>query len=261
MFDVPTSTRNDLAPIGGGHGAKAGVRPAATPNGSAPGADAPSSVPSAPAHAGERLEEPSAAPVLDSSARQALVEEAAGKSTRQVERLLAGVAPEMAVPADRIRPLGAGRWELKAVVDDECRGGLEQLKGLLSHVDPHMTLGQLVGRVVREAIERHDPARPPRGRRTGSRATASGADETSAPKDTVGPAATAARRHAAPAGGAGETSAPKEAGQSDAASAQPNAAPTGGVTSPAKAQTNTERGRTPAAIRFRGDGPTFGAEG
>ena len=150
--------------------------------------------------ADRRLQPP--APVLDSSARQALVEEAAGKSTRQVERLLAGVDPELTAPADRIRPLGAGRWELKAVIDDECRRGLEQLKGLLSHVDPHMTLGQLVGRAVREAVERHDPARPPRGRRS-SRAEASGADETSAPKDTPIPdAATAepAQRKAAPTG-------------------------------------------------------------
>ena len=211
---------------GSGRSARGGVRPAATPNGSAPDAGAPPREPGGPAQVGKRAE-PHAAPVLDSSARQALVEEAAGKSTRQVETLLAGVDPELAVPADRIRPLGAGRWEIKAVIDDDCRRELEQLKGLLSHVDPHMTLGQLVGRVVREAVERHDPARPPRGRRTGSRATASGADETSAPKGASGPDATAARRNAAPAGGAGETSAPKEATGSDAASAQPNAAPTG----------------------------------
>ena len=63
-----------------------------------------------------------------------------------------------------MRPLGAGRWELKAVIDDDCQVGLEQLKGLLSHVDPQMTLGQLLGRVVREALDRHDPSRPPRGR-------------------------------------------------------------------------------------------------
>ena len=44
---------------------------------------------------------------------------------------------------DRIRPLGVGRWELKAVIDDDCRQGLEQLKGLESHVDPRLTLGQL----------------------------------------------------------------------------------------------------------------------
>ncbi len=106
---------------------------------------------------------------LDPSARRALVEQSAGKSTRQVQELLAEVDPELAVSADRVRPLGAGRWEIKAVIDEECRRGLERLKGLLSHVDPHMTLGQLVGRLVTEGLHRHDPAQPPRGRRTSGR--------------------------------------------------------------------------------------------
>ena len=75
-------------------------------------------------------------PELDVSARKALVEEAAGKSTRQVMRMLAEVDPDLAVPADRVRALSGSRWELKAVIDDECQRGLEQLKGLLSHVDP-----------------------------------------------------------------------------------------------------------------------------
>ena len=70
--------------------------------------------------------------------------------------MLADVAPEMALPADRIRPLGNGRYELKALIDADCQQGLEhgrrcaaeQLRGLLSHVDPRMTTGQLVGRIV-----------------------------------------------------------------------------------------------------------------
>ena len=130
------------------------------------------------------------APVLDRSARRALVEQAAGKSSRQVMQLLAEVDPEMTAPPDRVRPLGAGRWELKAVIDDECRRGLELLKGLLSHVDPHMTLGQLMGRLVREGLDRHDPARPPRGRRTGSHAA--GAEQTSAAKTQAASSAQAA---------------------------------------------------------------------
>ena len=131
-----------------------------------------------------------------------LVGAPAGKSTRQVEKLLAGVDPELTAPADRMRPLGAGRWELKAVIDDDCRSGLEQLKGLLSHVAPHLTLGQIVGRVVREAVERHDPARPPRGRRTGSRIEAGGAEQTSAPKESAGQGSVkaAAQRNAIPGG-------------------------------------------------------------
>ena len=109
--------------------------------------------------------EPEPAPALDVSARKALVKQAAGKSTRQVQELLAGVDPELALPADKVRPLGNGRYEMKVVIDAECHRALEQLRGLLSHVDPHMTLGQLVGRLAREGLDRHDPAPAPSAHR------------------------------------------------------------------------------------------------
>ena len=41
--------------------------------------------------------------VLDAVGRQKLVEEAAGKSARQVRRMLADLDPELAPPADRVR--------------------------------------------------------------------------------------------------------------------------------------------------------------
>ena len=107
--------------------------------------------------------------VLDAAGRQKLVEEAAGKSARQVRRMLADLDPELAPPADRVRPLGDGRYELKAVIDADCQQGLEQLRGLLSHVDPRMTMGQLVGRVVQEALDRHDPSRPADAKATAPR--------------------------------------------------------------------------------------------
>ena len=107
--------------------------------------------------------------VLDAVGRRQLVEEAAGKSARQVRQMLADLDPELAPPADRVRPLGDGRYELKATIDAECQQGLEQLRGLLSHVDPRMTMGQLVGRLVKEGLDRHDPSRPPRRARSGSR--------------------------------------------------------------------------------------------
>ena len=53
--------------------------------------------------------------------------------------MLAGVDPESALPHDRVRALGGGRWELKVVIDAEFQHGLEKLKGLLSHVDAHQT--------------------------------------------------------------------------------------------------------------------------
>ncbi len=124
---------------------------------------------------------------LDGAGRQKLVEEATGKSTRQVRRMLADLDPELAVPADRMRPLGDGRYELKAVIDADCHQGLEQLRGLLAHVDPHMTIGQLVGRIVQEALDRHDPSRPPRRARTGNRPATGDSTPAATAKDHAAP--------------------------------------------------------------------------
>ena len=129
--------------------------PAALPSGAAPAAPAEAQQPVLP---------------LNGAAREELVERATGKSTREVKQMLASVDPESAVPDDRVRALGCGRWELKVVIDTECQRGLEQLKNLLSHVDPHLTVGQLVGRLVRDGLDRYDPARPRRGRGKGQRA-------------------------------------------------------------------------------------------
>jgi 5-methylcytosine-specific restriction endonuclease McrA len=88
--------------------------------------------------------------------------------------MLAEVDPELARPSERMRAFGNGRWELKATVDAECRHGLEKLQMLLSHRDPHLTLGGLVWRLVRDGLDRYDPARPRRARRTGVRGSAMG---------------------------------------------------------------------------------------
>ena len=125
--------------------------------------------PATPMRAGERDQAPVAGPVLDAAAREDLVKQAAGKSTRELQQMLAEVDPELAQPSDRMRALGSGRWALKATIDAECRHGLEKLQMLLSHQDPHLTLGGLVARLVRGGLDRYDPARPPRVQRTDGR--------------------------------------------------------------------------------------------
>ncbi len=133
----------------------------------------------------------------DAAQRQELVAQASGKSTREVKQLLAGVAPELARPADLMRALGEGCWELKVVIDSACQRGIEQLRGLLSHVDPHLTLGQLVERLVQDGLQRYDPGRPPRGRRGGSREASSGqAPEPQAQQGPADGAASLAKRGA-----------------------------------------------------------------
>ena len=122
-------------------------------------------------------------PALDAAQRQELVAQASGKSTREVKQLLAGVAPEAAPPAERMRALGEGRWELKVVIDAACQRGIEQLRALLSHVDPHLAVGQLVERLVQDGLQRYDPGRPPRGRGGGRREACAGqAPEPHAPR-------------------------------------------------------------------------------
>ena len=208
--------------------------------------------------------------VLDAVGRQKLVEEAAGKSARQVRRMLVDLDPELAPPADRVRPLGDGRYELKATIDAECQQGLEQLRGLLSHVDPRMTLGQLVGRLVQEALDRHDPGRPPRQARSGSRpgdAKAS-APRTPTPEQAQGRSAPAAKHAARPADTVAAPKTDPDAGhhaastpesqpamERRAASTTKDAATAGAAPTPARAARRIPTSAPPPPRTGEGDGP------
>ena len=57
----------------------------------------------------------------------------------------------------------------------------QALQMLLSHTDPHLTLGGLVARLVRDGLHRYDPARPPPARRTGGRGSVERAQSASQP--------------------------------------------------------------------------------
>ena len=170
-------------------------------------------------------------PVLDARARQQLVERAVGKSTRQVQQMLAELDPEAAAPAERLRALGNGRWELRAVIDAECQRGLQQLRELMSHVDPHLTIGQLVGRLVREGVARYDPSRP-RGRKRREsdpsdeeRSSVTAGRETA---DRVAAAAANRRRAGNSAAPTRSPSAPKRSAKQTADGTSPATLPAGG---------------------------------
>ena len=194
--------------------------------------------------AGERDPAPGAGPVLDAAAREELVKQAAGKSTREVQQMVAEVDPELARPSDRMRALGGGRCELKATIDAECRHGLEKLQMLLSHTDPHLTLGGLVARLVRDGLDRYDPARPSRARRTGNRGSVNGERSASEPARHE---QEAAQRNAARAnGGAVERQSEVEPDDVSVAAVR------GGSPHPSAAKWDTEAersGATLAAVR------------
>ena len=180
-FDLQQRTATAAAAVDRG---SAPVAAELLPLGTGPG-------PEAGASGAEVAAPPSPAQALDAAQRQELVAQASGKSTREVKQLLAGVAPELAPPVDRMRALGDGRWELKVVIDSACQRGIEQLRALLSHVDPHLTLGQLVERLVQDGLQRYDPGRPrrpPRGRRGGRREASASQAPDPQPQAQEGPA-------------------------------------------------------------------------
>ena len=203
----------------------AAIAPAGTP--------APDSAPAVPLPSAEPQPPPL---VLDAAGRQKLVEEAAGKSARQVRRMLADLDPELAPPADRVRPLGDGRYELRATIDAQCQQGLEQLRALLSHVDPRMTMGQLVGGLVQEALDRHDPSRPPRRARSGSRPAdaKANAPRTPTPEQKQGHSAPAAK-HTTRLGTAAAPKTDPDAGLHAASTTKDAAIPAGAAPTPARA--------------------------
>ena len=132
----------------------------------------------------------SAAPLLHPQRQRELIEQAAGMSTRQVAGLLAAAAPEVLPPRDTLRAAAPDRYTLKVSIDQECEQGLRLLKDLMSHVDPRMSWGDLVARVVREAVTRHDPRGGGSRQRRRRSAGSAGASPRRAPKETraAGPA-------------------------------------------------------------------------
>ena len=207
--------------------------------------------PSAPRHADGDEPAPGGMPVLDAAAREELVKRAAGKSTREVQQMVAEVDPELAQPSDRMRALGGGRWELKATIDAECRHGLEKLQMLLSHTDPHLTLGALVARLVRDGLDRYDPARPPRTRRSGGRHTAGGERSARTPAQRrTEVERNGAARAVAQDGGWPTASAPKRGTKTERGGAALATVPSNGgrTAAPAKHQSEAEPGRAACAV-------------
>ena len=126
----------------------------------------------------------SAAPLLHPQRQRELIEQAAGMSTRQVANLLAAAAPEVLPPRDTLRAAAPDRYTLKVSIDQECEQGLRLLKDLMSHVDPRMSWGDLVARLVRDAVARHDPRGGGSGQRRRRSAGSAGASPRRAPKET-----------------------------------------------------------------------------
>ena len=195
----------------------------------------------------------SAAPLLHPQRQRELIEQAAGMSTRQVAGLLAAAAPEVLPPRDTLRAVAPDRYTLKVSIDQECEQGLRLLKDLMSHVDPRMSWGDLVARVVREAVTRHDPRGGGRGQRRKG-ADSAGASPRRAPKETR-----AAGAEVGPAQRVGESS-PRAPNRTGAAGAAAEPAQREDESSP-RAPNRTPAAGVPGAPARRRGGATSAPQG
>jgi len=205
-------------------------------SGDAAGAVAPHGVRRQPASRPQAASAPRTAAQPEFSHRD-LIEQAAGRSSRDVARLIADRNPEASLPRERLRSLGGGHWELRAVIDDSSHEGLEQLRALLAHVDPALSYGELLARLVADGLRKYDPRRQkgraaPAGSRPGDKRPAG---NRAAGNRAPARAAAAAPRRTANANGVspapGSESAPKRGHAAALAAADPG--PERHVTSPA----------------------------
>ena len=124
-----------------------------------------------------------------------LVELVANKSARETERLLAELEPEVALPRERERALGGGRYEVRVILDQHSVETIANLKGWLSHVNPGFTTGQLLAYLLQQAERKYDPGRERgRTRRRSTASAASGSDDAPVPAAAGGPVGAAPTR-------------------------------------------------------------------
>lgn len=89
---------------------------------------------------------------------EALLEAISGMSTRRAMREIATLYPHsMELPRDKIRPISATHSQVTFAASEELLEKLEDIRGLLAHSHPGITLGGLIDVLATEYRRRHHP--------------------------------------------------------------------------------------------------------
>jgi len=81
------------------------------------------------------------------------------KSTREAEAILAELVPDL-LRRDRIKPVGEGAVEFRFYAKQETVAKVEELRGLLAHKHPHLSLGELFEMLCEIGLDALRPAAP-----------------------------------------------------------------------------------------------------
>ena len=97
---------------------------------------------------------------LSTETKLELLAEMSGRPTREAEAVAQRYSAEPAKFRETVRPNGRGRNIVTLEMGDQLLNRLNELKGLLAHEDPNMTLADLIERMSRLAQEQWSPAKP-----------------------------------------------------------------------------------------------------
>ncbi len=95
----------------------------------------------------------------DREVKLTLIEKLENKSTREVEKELLKLNPE-AVTREKVRQITIDKTEIKIIVDEDLKQKLDQLRNLLSHVNPSMNYRDLIAYLAEMGLKKLDPMTP-----------------------------------------------------------------------------------------------------
>ncbi len=94
-----------------------------------------------------------------------LVKKLENKSTREAEREMAAINPQ-AVRKDSVRSVTEETIEIRFSAPRELEAKLSQLRGILAHKSPHLTLAELVDKLADLGLTEWNPAKPLKNRKS-----------------------------------------------------------------------------------------------
>ena len=108
----------------------------------------------------ENEEQDNKTPVqLNSNQKLDLIKKAENQSSRELEKTLFDIDPEVNNAKEKVRNIKNDKVEIKMILDKKSQAKLELLKKLLSHKNPNMSYGELISLLADAGLNKYDPKR------------------------------------------------------------------------------------------------------
>ena len=96
---------------------------------------------------------------LNSDQKLDLIKKAENQSSRELEKTLFDIDPEVNNAKEKVRNIKNDKVEIKVILDKKSQAKLEVLKKLLSHKNPNMSYGELISLLAEIGLNKYDPKR------------------------------------------------------------------------------------------------------